>query len=294
MTRVVYADLLFLINFSMDLLCLFVTSRIMHKKLRIIRGVLAAAVGGVYSVAILFVDMGAVVSVIVDLLVCSIICLVAFMGIGECGYVYFMTCAVFFGVSVCLGGLMTAMFSLLNRIDLPLDVIEDNGDGVSVWLFSILAMISGVVATVGGKMFKSVSSGTLMRAFIEYKGKKVMLIGMVDTGNLLREPISGRAVMLIDEAVARAILGDDCTAYAMDGDITRIVSEHSCHKVRLVPMTTASGGASLCAFVPDKITIELSDGKMKEIDVLFAPSRLSLGVEWKALGCEALMPASII
>ncbi len=292
--RVVYADLLFLVNFSMDFLCLFIASRIMHRRLKPLRGITAAILGGAYSVAILFVEMGAFLSVAADITLCAIMSLAAFKSRGEGRHIYLMTTAVFFGASVCVGGLMTAMFSLLNRLDLPLREVEDNGDGISVWLFVILAMISGAAATFGGSVFKNVSSDTVLDVVVEYKDNRIRLVGMADTGNLLRDPISGRPIIIVDTADSVKLLGDKCTALAIKGNISAIVAEDNSHRVRLVPVSTASGSSSLCAFVPQKITLETKNGGAKEVDALFAPSKLSLGAEWRALGCGALIPASII
>ena len=78
MGQVVYADLLFLVNFSMDFLCFFVTARLLHRRFKVARSILAAAMGGVYSVAILFVSMNAILGLIADLGFCMLMCLSAY------------------------------------------------------------------------------------------------------------------------------------------------------------------------------------------------------------------------
>ena len=59
MGRVVYADLLFLVDFSMDFLCFFITARLLHRRFFFVRSILAAAIGGVYSVLALLVRFAA-------------------------------------------------------------------------------------------------------------------------------------------------------------------------------------------------------------------------------------------
>lgn len=295
MGRIVYADLLFLINFSMDLLCLFASSKILHRKLGLLRGIIAAAFGGTYSVAILFLPMSSIVSVLLDLLFCAFMCCIAF-GVSDGGwYKYFLTTSVFFGVSVGTGGLMTALFSFLNRLELPLEEVEKNGDGISVWLFAILAMISGVAATMGGKFFKAVSKDTVFVVDIVYRGKGISVKGMVDTGNLLRDPISGKPIIIVDTEELRGMMTSKCALDASDGKITEVISDDPTHKVRLVPINTAGGESMICAFVPDSIVMRAEGkGVTEKADALFAPSRLSPGVEKKAIGCGALLPSSII
>ena len=45
----VYADVLFLINFSMDYLCLYITARVLHRKMTLWRILSASALGGIYA-----------------------------------------------------------------------------------------------------------------------------------------------------------------------------------------------------------------------------------------------------
>ena len=46
---VIYSDILFLINFSLDYLCLFIAGRLLHRGGKAWRLLLGAAVGGLYS-----------------------------------------------------------------------------------------------------------------------------------------------------------------------------------------------------------------------------------------------------
>lgn len=298
MTRVVYADLLFLVNFSMDFLCLFVSARLLRREMRMWRLLLSAAAGGVYSVAILFLPLDNFGAVMLDLGFCALMCLCAF-GIKNGGaFGFFTSSAVFFGVSVGTGGLMTAMYSLLNRMDLPLDAVRENGDGISVWLFGLLAVISGVAASLGGDLFKTVSSDTVLGIKIEYKGASVLINGMADTGNLLTDPITAKPVIVVDTDSVIALVGEECAVAAARGDISSSVWEGGDHRIRIIPISTAAGSAVLCAFVPDGITLTLKgkNGKEREWrpDALFAPSYLNFDIKKKTVGCAALVPSSLI
>ena len=62
MEQNVYVDLLFLIDFSMDFMCFYITSKILHRKISPIRTVLACILGGVYSVTVLFITTGKILS----------------------------------------------------------------------------------------------------------------------------------------------------------------------------------------------------------------------------------------
>lgn len=300
MGQIVYADLLFLVNFSMDFLCFFVTARILSRPFRIFRSILASAMGGVYSVVMLFITMHAAVVFLADLGFCALMCLVAY-GVKDkkmSGFLLHIT--VYFGVSMGTGGCMTAMYSLLNRMELPLSEVEKNPDGISVWLFGLLAVVSGAVAMIGGKFFKNVSSDTVLMIDVVYKGASLSVRGMTDTGNMLRDPISGRPVVIIDSTALSGLVSYACIELAIRGDISGIMSLDPSHRVRLVPMKTASGGSVVCAFVPDKMTVAELDkngreGKRAvETDALFAPAVLHISRDKSAVGCAALVPSGIV
>ena len=75
----VYADLLFLIDFSMDFLTLYIVSRVMKQKIKLIRMCSASAMGGVYSVLSLGINVNRWLSLIFDLFVCFVMCMTAFL-----------------------------------------------------------------------------------------------------------------------------------------------------------------------------------------------------------------------
>ena len=298
MGQIVYADLLFLVNFSMDFLCFFVVSRILQRRFRTCRCVVASMLGGIYSVVILFVRMNFFPSLVLDLGFCALMCLVA-LGIKEKGGGEFLLyTTVYFGVSMGMGGCMTAMYSLLNRMDLPFDAVEKNPDGISVWLFGLLAVGSGAVAMFGGNLFKS-SAEEISLVDIHYKGNRLSVRGMVDTGNMIRDPLSGRPVIMVDIKALENFMSAEVAKAALNGDISGIVSIDPTHKIRIIPMNSAAGRSLVCAFVPEKICVRsLRNNKctskdrktVTESNALFAPIKLYLPASKAALGCAALLP----
>ena len=154
MGQTVYGDLLFLINFSMDYLCCYITAKLLHRNFPRIRALLASAVGGIYAVAILFSGFVPPLELVCDIVAGILMCIAVFAG-KKTGFWKFMLCSLtYVGVSAALAGLMTAMFNLLNSLGLPLGSLEQSGDGMPVWLFAILAAVSGAATLAGGKFFR--------------------------------------------------------------------------------------------------------------------------------------------
>ena len=112
MEQTVYVDLYFLINFSMDFLCFFLTSRILRGPIRFGRMTAGAAVGGIYADLALFLPLAGAAALGTDLLACGAICFITYGKKGERRSlpVYVL---VYTAVSMTLGGFMTAFFNLL-------------------------------------------------------------------------------------------------------------------------------------------------------------------------------------
>ena len=296
MGQVVYADLLFLIDFSMDFLCLYITARLLHRGFSVLRGAVAAAFGGIYSVLIIFFSMNTWLGMLSDLGVCTMICLIAFGCRDKSLYEFCICASSYFGVSACLGGFMTAIYSLLNRLDLPFDEIGAT-DGISVWLFGFLAFISGIISMIGGRFFRRSSVTDIADVEITYGGKSISLKAFVDTGNMVSDPLSGRTVILVDKAVALKIMNEETVEFALKGRMG-LLGSSVVKNIRLIPMKTASGDSILCAFVPEKITVTVQGKNKKprrfDVNALFAPSELSMTSDKRAGGCHALISPELL
>lgn len=315
MGRVVYADLLFLVDFSMDFLCFFITARLLHRRFFFVRSILAAAIGGVYSVLALLVRFAAPLGFLLSLGVCVLMCLCAF-GVGKVGKArekgedgekassFFFHTAVYFGVSAGMGGLMTAFCNLLNRLSLPLDSIPatPSSGGLSVWLFGLLAVVSGGFAMAGGHFFRNTNGNETVSLEIVYQNTTLTLHGMVDSGNLASDPMSGRPVIFVDQEPLSRILPKEQIRAAMEGEFAVFATDSGGRgKIRLIPLQTATGEKMICAFVPDRVRIQKETPKPKRkssgyhvVDALVAPISLSFSADPKACGCRALVPPTIV
>ena len=113
MEQTVYVDLLFLINLSMDFLCLFLVAKLLARPFSFFRGAVAAALGGVYSVVSLFALLPPKITLMADVGVCLLLCLVTYWRRGLRLTELFLVAATFFLASMLLGGIMTAIFMVI-------------------------------------------------------------------------------------------------------------------------------------------------------------------------------------
>ncbi len=284
MGQVVYVDLFFMINFSMDFLCFFLASQLLSSKLGLLRSLIASIFGGIYACVALFLPFGNIGAVISDICVCILMCLIAF---GTKGSLLGHTC-LYFAVSAVLGGFMTALFELLNRADLPLYSVS--GDGISAYLLALLALISALISLAGGRFFRRRTSKKYTRVHIEFEGKTRVLTAFCDSGNLLRDPIGGKACIVTDIDAVEGFFPEELIQMSRCGCIDTTVSDASlARRIRVIPTQSATGGGMLVAIRPDKISI--GEGNEEHTsDALLALCVLGTAAE----GCQALVPTSIL
>ena len=282
----VYADLYVFVNTSMDLLCLNLTAAILHRRTRRWRVLLAALLGGLFSLAVLLAGVDGLPGVLLDLSAAFGICAVAYPVRHERPRVFFATVAAFFLISLLLGGMMTVLFGWLNRLPLPSGALSE--DHISVWLFAVLALVSGFLTRRGGRFLGFSSRAKAATAEAVLFGKPVVLRAMVDTANLLRDPTSGRSVILCDASRLRRVL--PAQLFLPVGDPARLQWENdhaNARRVRPVPASTASGSSLLTAVVPDDLVIADSSGRHPASYLL---ALADLGD--RAAGFDALLPPS--
>ena len=283
MVAEVYADLYFLINTCMDLLCLMITGMLLHRRTGRVLAILGATLGGLYAVLALLFSPGGILGVLLDVAVAFGMCAIAFGGRGTT-FVGILKCtAVQFLTSMLLGGIMTVLYTLLNRMQLPLDALE--GDGLSVWTFALLSAVAGIMTAHGGRFFgisKKTRSVTVRATIL---GSEITLRALVDSGNLLRDPVSGRYVIVSDREKLAAALPREARDLLLSPLSVPTAPQGNALRLRLIPATTASGQALLPAFLPDNLSV--SDGRGSyRADYLIAAAELGDS----ARGFDAVIP----
>lgn len=281
--QTVYIDLLFLINFSMDLLCIIFVSRLTFKKLSPVRAALGAVLGGAYSVASLFIPRGIPGSAL-DVLCCLLICFTAFFKKDEGAKSLFAVIFTYLFSSMLLGGTMTAIFSILNRSGVSFD--NSGGGDIPPWLVLAVATVSAVSSYLGGRALKSRAGKEVAFVEVVLNGRRANFSAMCDSGNLLKDAISGRPVIVADSSIARKLIGSNPPPDARA--LSHLKSELS-SRVTLIPCATACGSKTMVAFRPQKILITQS-GKHFEADALVGFADLSHAPK----GCLGLIPLELM
>lgn len=277
MEQTIYGDIYILINFSMDFLCLYAVSLLTHDKVRIGRLSLAALIGAIYALVSLLPYEIRLLRTLTDILVPIAICFVAF------GYynikLFVKRVFVFYCISFLTGGFMSAVYffagKLLNGRDVVIGGrVEDVYSEIPLWVFGVCAVICAIIATLWGRISSRDKHISRASVKIVSDGKICELHGLVDSGNLLTDPLGGLPVIVVSAPVADLLFPVD-----LDGD-------YRGGRIRIIPYRTTVGEGMTIGYIPDLTEI---NGRAVGA-VLACPDRSVKSFE----DCEAIVPASLL
>jgi len=283
MEQEVYVDLYFLINTCMDLLCLMLTAALLHRYIKRWKAVLSAAAGGLYALFSLFWGLGGVFGFLCDVAVAVGMCSIVFGSKKTPFYRLLMIGGVYLLVSMIMGGVMTALYAWLNRLHLPLDALDE--DSLSVWIFALLAAVASFATAWGGKLLGFAQKTKSVRLDLTLFGKDVTLTALVDSGNLLRDPLSGKSVIAVRREALSGVLPPRLLRICESGKVDDWLMEYEhAKKLRIIPVETAAGSTLLPAFLPEKLTVT---SKKERYDADYLVAVADLGKQ--ASGFDALI-----
>ncbi len=265
----VYIDVLFLINFSLDYMVIFLCGKLFHLDMKRSKNIVASICMAIYAVWALLWCGSYLLLILTYIFVLLLACL----------YVYRVRNAkvllklffMFNTLSALLGALIYLLYRFLSYMIPP--VIEGNGGGIKVVVFTVLAGISGVCIYFGNILITETKGEKCIDVTLAMNGKEYILHLLVDSGNIITDPISGRKVIVISSRCASRIFGKRINEMDYLSSRRRWICVHG-----------VGGTKALQAFLPENITC-----KNTQIGALLAISQ-----EDDFQGYEGLFPVSLL
>lgn len=194
----IYLDIVLIENLCMNYIILFATGFIMKIKLHHIRLILSALLGGVYAI-LSYMEIFPLYSTMAVKIILSIgMVYIAFFPKGVKSLLKYLV--MFYLVSFAFGG---CAFALLYFVK-PEDIFMINGVYVGTYPIKI-ALLGGVVGFVITYIaFKVVKTRMTKKSLIhdveiKIEEKIIKLKALLDTGNGLKEPITGEPVIVVEK-----------------------------------------------------------------------------------------------
>ena len=190
---VVYLDEVFLLNFVVDYLLLLSAGRLAGEVLRRGRLALGAALGAAYAGAVFLPGLGFLVHPLCKVGAGVLTVLAGYGGSRR----LLRVCLVFFAVSASFGGGILALQLLGNRsLTLANGVLSSPLDLKLVLLSA--AGCYGLITLLFQRAARHSPRRELAPAVVELGGRRAVLTALVDTGNTLTDPATGRPVLVAE------------------------------------------------------------------------------------------------
>lgn len=288
MQQVIYGDVYFLINFSMDFLALYLTGKLRHRPSRTWRMTAGAAMGALYAALSLVVIppwMQAPLTLTLPLLFSAVT-------FGVTGFGALIKDAlVFFAVSFAMGGVMTAVYYGVGRFLASHEIylngtVETLYSDLPLWVLALTAALAALIAYLWARLCKKAASKREVMVVIGDGGREITLSALCDSGNLLEEPLGHLPVIILGREALLSVLPPALAPAFLSGDFStdRIQAAHLT-RLRYIPVTTVGHEGLLRGYVPDYVRI----GKEKK--------RACLAYDEESAdfdGHQAILPTSLL
>jgi sigma-E processing peptidase SpoIIGA len=151
-------------------------------------------------------------------------------------------------------------------------------------------LLCGLLRAMPLLMPKPEQLPSLATVDIRHGAHHLTLTALIDSGNLLRDPISGNMCVIVDADALRGVLPENVikSAESKNAD-TASFPEDIARRIRLIPVGTATGRGMLLAIRADRVYI-CDKNKKREVNALVALCKLEKNCE----GCEALVPSELM
>ena len=275
MKPIVYADVLFIVNFVINLTLLKITASFLKRNCSTLRLILASITGAVYAVCMFFPEIGFLYvfpfKIAISILMVKIIS-------PRCSALRLVkSCAVFFLVSFTFAGVLLALIYFTGFASGQTTVISNGIFYFNISLRSLAAatVISYAVIMIANAFFRRSKQLGIKKIIIILNGNECEIAGLSDTGNLLCDPISQSPVIIAEKRYIQPLFPHGIPDCEKDDCFNNF-------RLRLIPYNSiGKSNGMLTGFIPDSVTI---DGKKtREAIIAICECCLSASDEYNAL-----------
>ena len=264
-TITIYLDIIFLENLIMNSILLYATSIILKIKPKFIRVIIASAIGSIYAIFLYITNIKIYTSIISKIILSIIIVYVAFN--PQTMKKLWKQLACFYLTSFLFGGVALYLIYFIK----PQEIQIKNGMFAGEYVLKVIllgAILSFIMIKIALKFIKTklTSKDMLCHLKVELGSKEVNTTAMIDTGNLVKEPITNTPVVIIETSLLYDILPKEVLnnlENILKGDLSNLpkeMQEKYIPKLRCIPFTSlGKQNGMLVGIKFDKITVKYEE-----------------------------------
>lgn len=260
----IYIDIILLENIIMNYIIILATGMICKSKIKHIKIFAGSLIGAIYAVMIYVMDLGLYKNNITKITVS--ICMV-YIALNSTNFkVMVKQLLIFYLTSFCFGG---AAYFLLHNIN-PNLIQSMNGMLIGTYPLKI-AILGGIlgffIINISFKTIKSklTKKDMIYDVEIHYKGTHTQIKAILDTGNLLTDPLTNIPVLIVEAVKLKNIIPEEILKNLDEvicKDIFDDIDENIKARCSIIPFTSiGKKNGIIIGFRPDYIKIYKEEGE---------------------------------
>ncbi len=256
--RVLYLDVYFLINFSVDLLAIYLSIKLLHIGTSVWRLCASAGIGAGYASGVIFLPSEWQYAYIP----LSVLCLFLVTRVAG-GRIHNLRrgrlCIMFVVFQMLLAGCVYYGYQWLDKLSKKyLIETKFQAENRKLLFFAVIVLLSIGVLRLFSALLGESRAESVCSVRVELFGRSVTVDALVDSGNLVRDPMDGKAVILVKSEVLSALSVDPSDLLSTD-----MADERLRKRIRLIPCHMGGECKLLYGIRADRICAS-EKGKNKE------------------------------
>ncbi|MBQ7172343.1 MAG: sigma-E processing peptidase SpoIIGA [Clostridia bacterium] len=241
MEPTVYLDEYFLVNFSLDAFSLWLAALVGGVRCKAGRTAVSASLGALYAALLLLFPLPLWAEYLTA--TAAVFCMTRVAFAAKRIHSLFRLSFLVSCASFLTGGIFTVLYRLAAGVFPRLSFAR----------FAPFLFLCGCgAAALLPRCFARFSADAAREVTVVWKGKTLTLRGLTDSGNLLREPVSGASVLFLCADAAKRLFGEE--AALLSGEESALAARPPAG-LRIACCVTAAGRSAVFLARPDKITV---------------------------------------
>ena len=270
----IYLDVVIVENLIMDAIIIYATAIVLKVKIRHLRIIISSLIGAIYSVLSYISDLEIYNNLFLKIFLSIVMVYIAFS--PQNIKTLMKQILIFYLTSFLFGGVAFALIYVIK----PQEILMKNGLFLGMYPLKTVFLGAIVATAILITAFKVVKSNITKKDMmcnisIELNNKTVNIKTMIDTGNMLKEPISGLPVIVVEntalyELIPKEIL--DNLDDILGGDFQKIpdnIKSTYIAKLKWIPYSSlGKQNGMLVGIKADKAIVEKDDQVIEHDNVI--------------------------
>ena len=265
----IYLDLIFLENIVINYIILYVTGLISKSKIKQKNILLGASIGAIYSIIYYLLKLKVYSIFIIKIILSIVIIYIVFKSNNFKDL--FKLVLLFYLTSFVFGGAAIATIYMVNSQNITIQ------NGVLVGSYTIKTILIGVIVAYFTLIFafkimksKLTKKDLICEICVTLNKKRIKTKALIDTGNLLKEPITNLPVIVMEHTLLFDVIPKDIlknTEKILGGDFSKIpnnIKDKYSFKLKVIPFSSlGKQNGMLLGIKGEDLTVYLKDETKK-------------------------------